>query len=404
MTNYRCARLLVAALLILGCKDASRDHAAHAQALPNAPGALHAGHAASAAAGTAAPGPLAVPAGYADFNLESANGSAIALQTAKVTEQKFDRTLRTTGVVTLDETRTSHVHTKVRGWIETISADFVGKKVTAGSPLCSIYSQEVYAAELEYLSILEQVGSRPVASGKFAEADQKAGDQLLAAARRRLALWDVSETEIARLERSREARRTFSLVAPRSGIIVAKQALAGMLVEPSTELYVISETSRLWLLSDIYEKDVPFVEVGARATLRIEGLGAEEIHTKVVFIPPTIDEATRTLRVRLEVPNEDGRIRPGAFATVEMTLGLGRALGVPETAVIHAGTRDIVFVIHGSHVQPRSVVLGPLVGDQYPVREGLAGGESVAVGAQFLIDSESRLRATSQPGGAHAGH
>ncbi|HEU5074611.1 MAG TPA: efflux RND transporter periplasmic adaptor subunit, partial [Polyangiaceae bacterium] len=195
-----------------------------------------------------------------------------------------------------------------------------------------------------------------------------------------------------------------SLTAPRSGVIVAKQALAGVFVDPSTELYVVSDTNQLWVLSDVYEKDVPFVKVGDTAKLRIEGLGAEELEAKVAFIPPTVNETTRTLRVRFDLPNKDGRIRPGAFATVEMKLDLGKALAVPETAIIHAGAQDIVFVIHGNHVQPRSVVVGPLVGDQYPVREGLTAGEAVAVGAQFLIDSESRLRATSTPGGPHAGH
>jgi Cu(I)/Ag(I) efflux system membrane fusion protein len=388
----------------MACKNSSTDHAGHAQAASNPPAAAHTAHSASQSDESAAPAAAAVPSGYADFTLDPAKTAGLGLQTAEIAERKFERTLRTTGVVALDETRTSHVHTKVRGWIETITADFVGKKVLAGSPLCSIYSQEVYAAELEYLSILEQVGSRPVASGTFAEADKKASDQLLAAARRRLALWDVPENEIVRLERTREPRRTFTLVAPRSGIVVAKQALAGMVVDPSFELYVISDTSRLWLLSDIYDKDVPIVKVGDTARLGIEGVVAQEVEAKIAFIPPTIDEATRTLRVRFEVPNKDGRLRPGAFATVEMNLDLGRALGVPETAVIHAGTRDIVFVVHGNHVQPRSVVLGPLVGDQYPVREGLTSGERVAISAQFLIDSESRLRATSQPGGAHAGH
>jgi Cu(I)/Ag(I) efflux system membrane fusion protein len=373
--------LAVSTLFVaLSCKDKGDAHSAHSSsAAPVAASA--APHSASHVAAPAS-GPLAVPAGYADFTLDPAHAASAGLKTAQVAEQPFERVLRTTGVVALDETRTSHVHTKVRGWIESVSADFVGKKVRAGAPLCTIYSQEVYAAD----------------------AYKKASDQLLAAARRRLALWDVPEGEIARLERTREPRRTFTLVAPRSGIIVAKQALAGMFVDPSAELYVVSDTSRLWVLSDVYEKEVPFVKLGDSAKLRIEGLGAQELEAKVAFMPPTIDEPTRTLRVRFELPNEDGRVRPGAFATVEMKLDLGRALGVPETAVVHAGTRDIVFVLHGTHVQPRAVVIGPLVGDQYPVREGLSAGETVAVGAQFLIDSESRLRATSQPGGPHAGH
>ncbi len=406
--RVRSGLALVALLLAFGCKDKGDAHSGHVEsAAPTGEGAgAHSGHRPSPVSSMPMPasGPSAVPSGYADFTLDPARAASIGLKTAQVAEQPFERVLRTTGVVALDETRTSHVHTKVRGWIESVSADFVGKKVRAGAPLCSLYSQEVYAAELEFLTILQQVSSRPPVSGTFADADKKASDQLLAAARQRLALWDVPEGEIARLERTREPRRTFTLVAPRSGIIIAKQALAGMFVEPSAELYVVSDTSRLWVMSDIYDKDVPFVKLGDTAKLSIEGLGARELEAKVAFIPPTVDEATRTLRVRFELPNKDGGIRPGAFATVEMNLDLGTALGVPETAVIHAGTRDIVFVLHGSHVQPRAVVTGPLVGDQYPVREGLTAGETVAVGAQFLIDSESRLRATSTPGGAHVGH
>lgn len=312
--------------------------------------------------------------------------------------------LRTSGAVVLDETRTAHVHAKVRGWIENVSADFVGKKVRAGAPLCTIYSQEVHAAELEYLSILEQVSGRAVAPSGFAELERKASDQLLAAARRRLSSWDVGQAEIERLENTRQPRRAFTLSAPRSGIIVAKQALAGMYVDQAAELYVISDTSRLWLLADIYERDVPFVKLGDRAKLRVEGGAAQELEAAVAFIPPTVDEATRTLRARFDLTNSDDRIRPGAFASVEMRLDLGRALAIPETAVIHAGARDIVFVVHGAHVEPRAVVVGPLVEGRYPVREGLSAGELVAVGAQFLIDSESRLRASSAPGGAHVGH
>lgn len=393
--NARHLTAFALGLLLIGCKG---QDAAHSQHEPSATPTV------VAAAAHSQHGSLAAPAGYTDFTLDPERAAAVRLQTATVAEQPFERHLRTTGVVALDETRTSHVHAKVRGWIEGVNADFVGKKVRAGAPLCSLYSQEVYAAELEYLTLLEQVGARPAPSGSFADAERKANAQLLAAGRRRLQLWDVPDAEIARLEQTREARRTFTLTAPRSGVIVAKQALAGVFVDPSTELYVVSDTSQLWVLSDVYEKDVPFVKVGETAKLRIEGLGAEELEAKIAFIPPTVNETTRTLGVRFDLPNKDGRIRPGAFATVEMKFDLGKALAVPETAVIHAGTEDIVFVIHDTHVQPRSVVVGPLVGEQYPVHEGLRAGESVAVGAQFLIDSESRLRATSVPGGPHAGH
>jgi membrane fusion protein, copper/silver efflux system len=306
--------------------------------------------------------------------------------------------------VTLDETRTSHVHSKVRGWIERVTADFIGKHVAEGTPLCTLYSQEVYGAQLEFLSVLEQTSGRPAASGPFAEAERSATEKLIAAARRRLTLWDVPASEVERLERTREPRRTFALVAPRPGIVVSKQALPGMFIDPGTELYVISDVSRLWVLADIYGADVPWVTLGTPASLRIEGLESTPREAKVSFLPPTIEESTRTLKVRFQVDNKDSKLRPGAFATIEMSIDLGESLSIPESAVIHAGDRAIAFVVDGARVMPRSVELGPIVDGYYRVVAGVAAGEAVAVGAQFLIDSESRLRATSNPGAAHAGH
>jgi membrane fusion protein, copper/silver efflux system len=348
--------------------------------------------------------PTGVPAGYAAFTLGSERARAIGLQIASVEEREFSKSLRTTGMVVLDETRTSHVHAKVRGWIESVSVDFVGKPVVAGTPLCTIYSQEVLAAELEFLSILSQTSTTAALSGPLAGAEKQARDQLLSAARQRLALWDVPAAEVARLEATREPRRSFALDAPRSGIVVAKQALAGLFIDPSVELYVISDIKKLWVLADVYESDLPGVRLGDRATLGIEGLAGPSVRAEVAFLPPTIEEATRTLKVRFNLDNEDGAIRPGAFATVEMQIDLGRSLAVPEAAVIHAGPQAIVFVVVGERLEPRSVTLGPLVGGYYSAQSGVMAGESVAVGAQFLIDSESRLRATSGRGPSHAGH
>lgn len=327
------------------------------------------------------------PPGYTGVMLEPAQAEAIGLASAPVEQRDLTRTVRTVGVVALDETRTTHVHAKVRGWIDTITADFVGRAVRAGRPLCTIYSQDVYAAEAELVALL----------------DRPAGDPLVAAARRRLALWDVSRSEIARLEATREPRRTFALLAPRSGVIVAKAAIEGAFVDPATELYTISDLSRLWVLVDLYEGDAAYVHVGDRARLTIEGQGAP-IDATVAFLAPTIDEATRTLKARFAIDNRDGRLRPGAFASAEMTLNLGPGLAIPESAVIRTGTRAIVFVVHGTHVQPREITLGPSSGDVYRVEAGLKAGERVATGAQFLLDSESRLRASSAPGGGHAGH
>lgn len=345
-----------------------------------------------------------VPTGFAKFNLAPGRAAGIGLLLARVEERKFQRTIRTTGVVSLDETRTSHVHSKVRGWIERVTADFIGKKVVAGTPLCEIYSQEVYAAQLEFLSVIDQTRSRAPASGAFAEAERAATEKLAAAARRRLTLWDVPRSQIDKLEKTGQPPRTFTLTAPRSGIVVSRQAIAGMFIDPGTELYVVSDVSKLWVQADIYATDVPWMKVGTPASLTIEGMESQPRTATVSFLPPTIEEATRTLKVRFDLDNKDSHLRPGAFATVELQVDLGTSLAIPENAVIRAGSRDITFVVTGNTVEPRAVSLGPVVDGYYRVEGGVADGESVAVGAQFLIDSESRLRATSSPGAGHGGH
>jgi Cu(I)/Ag(I) efflux system membrane fusion protein len=349
------------------------------------------------------PGALWSSAGYTSIAIPPERARAIGLQTAPVEERDFSKLVRTTGTVVLDETRTSHVHSKVRGWIESIDADFVGKSITAGAPLCAIYSQEVLAAQLEFLSVLNQTARAPHLAGPLGDAEQRAREQLVAAARGRLELWDVPATEISRIERTGQARRTFTLNAPRTGIIVSKQALAGMFIDPSVELYVISDIRKLWVVASLYATDVAGIRLGAPATLSIEGQ-AKPVPAEVAFLPPTIEETTRTLEVRFDVDNGDGTIRPGAFATVELRIDLGRSLAIPEAAVILAGPQAIAFAVNGDRIEPRSVQLGPLVDGYYGVQSGLGAGESVATGAQFLIDSESRLRATSGQGPSHGGH
>ena len=393
--------LLIAGVACRGQPAPGDEHAGHSKAATAPETHQHEPEPASAMPATSG---MNMPAGYATINVDPARAAAIGLATARVEQRAFRRSVRTTGIVALDETRTSHVHSKVRGWIENVTANFVGKTIKAGSPLCTVYSQEVYAAQLEFLSVLDRTPTKSDATGAFADAERSATQQLLAAARRRLSLWDVPEAQVARLEQTRHPERTFTLVAPRSGIVVSKLAIAGIFIDPGTELYVISDVSHLWMLADVYAADVPWLRLGAHAALRVEGLETEPMHATVGFLPPTIDEATRTLKVRFDLDNKAGRIRPGAFATVEMGVDLGSALAIPESSVIHAGDRSIVFAVKGSEVQPRAVDLGPIADGYYRVLRGVEDGEAVAIGAQFLIDSESRLRATSGPGAGHAGH
>jgi len=343
------------------------------------------------------------PPGYASIPLTESDTTRMNLTRATVEERDFKRTVRTVGAVTSDETRSSHVHPKLRGWVEEIFVNYTGQSVRKGAPLCTIYSPEILAAELELLAVFDRANATSGAtSGEFAAMEQRARAVTLEAARRRLSLWDVPESEITRLESTREAKKAFPLLAPRSGTVVAKQAIAGMYVDASTELYFVSDLARVWVVIDLYEADVPYVKVGDKARLSIEGLSGAPRESGITFIEPKIDEPTRTLKARFELDNRDGRLRPGAFVTAEMDLDAGRGLGVPESAVIRTGSRNVIFTLQGNTAEPREVKLGPLVGGWYRVLAGLRAGDQVATGAQFLLDSESRIRATSSPGAAHA--
>ena len=371
------------------------------------PTAGHQAHGAPSAAASMAMDPsqmAGMPAGYAAIHLDAERAKAMGLASAPVAHQLFTKVLRTVGVVALDETRSAHVHPKVRGWIDGLRVNYVGQTLRQGDVLCSIYSQEVYSAELEYLAVADSLSGRPAPTGEFAQGEQNAQQKLLEAAQRRLLLWDVPQSEVARLAATREPRRTFPLLAPRAGVVVAKQAIEGMYVDASLELYTLSDLTHVWVMADVYEAEVPFVHTGDPATLHVEG-ASDNVESKIAFLAPTIDEATRTLKARFEVDNKDLRLKPGAFVSVEMKLAMGDGLAVPESSVIRTGARAIIFVVTdhegGVQVEPREVTLGPLVGSVYRVDTGVAAGDRVATGAQFLLDSESRLRATSAPAGGH---
>lgn len=333
--------------------------------------------------------PTAPPMGYAPVKVEVGTVAGHALEVVRVEPRALRRTIRTFGVVTFDETRTSHVHPKVRGTLESVFANFVGKAVKQGEPLAELYSPPVYAAQLELAAVLKL--GRP------------ADDPLVEGARRRLQLWDVPAGQIERTVQGQKPARTFTLLAPRSGTVLARQALTGMYVEPDTELFVVSDLSVVWVLVDLYEADVALVHTGAAVQLTIEGAPAVRLG-QVSFLPPSIDESTRTLKARVVVANPEGQLRPGAFAHALIEADLGTALAIPTQAVIRTGTRNVVFVVSGDQVAPREVQLGASAGEFVQVLSGLKDGEAVATTAQFLLDSESRLRATSGPGGGHAGH
>lgn len=353
--------------------------------------------------------PSTAPSGYAPITIDPSRVGPLGLATAKIEELAFNKKLRAVGLVTFDETKTSHVHAKVKGFIEALPADFIGKPVQRGAVLAAIYSQAILAAQFEHVALMKEPRAL-FEDSALGDVEGKSWSKIIEASRKRLLLWDMPRAQIDRLEKTLEPQRTFPIIAPRAGTLVAKQAVLGNYVEPGAELFTISDLSSLWVLVDIYEADVGQVAIGREAKLTIEGT-PDQIIAKISFVSPTIDESTRTLKVRLELPNPGGLLKPGAFATAELDLPLGRGVGLPESSVIRTGTRNMVFVVHTmpdgtAHIVPREVAIGPLVSGYFRVSSGVAVGEVVATGAQFLIDSESRLKATTgaAPAGGHGGH
>jgi len=305
------------------------------------------------------------------------------------------------GRVAIDETHVHHVNVKAGGFVERIYVDFTGMAVKKGQPLFDLFSPELLAVQKEFLLAIKT--RKALEKGGLTG---KSGDELVDSARERLRLWDVPESEIARLEKTGEARRTLTFVAPMSGVVTKKDVVQGHKLEAGAMPYEVTDLSQLWVLADAYESDLARVKVGMSATLALQAFPNRTFTGKVAFIDPLLDPNTRTAKVRLSFANPSGDLRPEMFGDVVLQGAERQALRIPQDAVIDSGTRKVVFVSLGDgKFQPRDVSLGASAGDQVEVTAGLREGEQVVTRANFLIDSESRLKASlaTMAGGAASG-
>ena len=329
----------------------------------------------------------------------------IGVRTAPVAKGPFTRTIRAVGRVTVDETRLRNVFTKISGWVEQLYANTTGQLVTEGEPLLSIYSPELVSSAQEYL--LARRGRDQLAASELAG---DSGERLVASARRRLLLFDLTPQQIATLEQTGEAPKTMTLHAPISGHIITRSVTQGDRIEPGTKLLEIAELSRVWVLADIYEYELPFIHVGQVATMTLSYLPTRTFEGHITLIYPVLSETTRTVKVRLEFPNPDFTLKPEMYAQVEIHSDLGERLTVPASAVITTGRRDIAFVDRGEgYFEPRELTLGIRLPDRFEVIDGLAAGEPVLISGNFLVDSESKLKAAlaaagTDKAGAASGH
>ena len=330
----------------------------------------------------------AVP-GRTTVTIDAGRQQLIGLRTAPVSRGPVGGSWRSVGSVEVDPTRVRRVNIKVDGYVERMFVDFVGRPVRRGQPLYSIYSPSVLAAENELLLALR---TRDRLRDVGAAEDD--GSSLVDAARRRLELWDVPAAEIRRLEKTRTVSREIVFVSPIAGVVTAKNVVQGSRLNPGDTPYEITSLDEVWVMADAYEGDLARVRPGMTARLTLAAFPGRVFTGRVAFVDPLLDSLTRTAKVHVHLPNPGGVLKPAMFGEVVLEGGVHPGLHIPSDAVVHSGRRDVVFVALGEgRFAPREVQLGARDGDRVEVRSGLAEGEQVVTRANFLVDSESNLRA-----------
>lgn len=330
------------------------------------------------------------PAGRTAIDVAPATLEHLGVRVEAARREALEQPISAVATIVPDESRLSHVHARVSGWIEQLDVNTTGEAVRAGQPLARVFSQELLASQIEYLA-----ARRAFAASGLTSAVTTSG-------RARLHVLGMTEDEIAAIEATGEPRRVVTVVAPRSGTVVNRGVTVGTAVDPGTTLLTIADLSQVWVFAEVPEIDARAVKVGTPARLDFPASGRPPLSARVDFIYPTLTERTRTLRARFTVANPAGVLRPGLYGTALFSGAAESVLTVPRDAVVDTGPAQHVFVVAGEQFVPRLVTLGAQRADRVEIRSGVTEGEIVVAAGVFLLDSESRLRATG--GGASHAH
>ncbi|HSV97109.1 MAG TPA: efflux RND transporter periplasmic adaptor subunit [Spirochaetota bacterium] len=333
--------------------------------------------------------------GLAPITLSSASRETLGLTFGKAERRAIRREIRASARIVPDETRLHRVTVKVSGWVEKLNVNQTGQFVRRGDPLLSIYSPEILAAQQEYLSTLRAVErSRSMENENFKSSIEEVKNS----SRDRLRLLDFTEAQISRLENERKYERTIVLHSPATGFVVDKAVLPGQKIMMNEPLMTIADLTTVWGEAEVFESDLPYIKMGMPVEIGLPYWPGKVFRGRVGFIYPSLSEETRTLKVRMDIANPGLVLKTGMYADARMLYSPGRRLAVPGGAVMRTGVRDYVFVDAGNdRIVPREVSLGIHGSDgYYEIVRGLSGGERVVTSANFLVDSESSLRAAFQ--------
>ena len=315
----------------------------------------------------------------------------VTVGTAEV--RPLTKVIRTVGRVEYDERRLVDVNLKIEGWIKDLYVDYTGKWVQKGQPLFTLYSPKLVSTQEEYLLALRT--QQKLSRSSIPEAVDGSRD-LKQAARERLLLWDLTPRQIKELEEGGRPKTYQTIVSPAVGYVIDKTAVEGMYVTPAMKLYRIADLSAVWVYADIYEYELPFIREGQEATVSLAYYPGEVFRGAVEYIYPYLDTKTRTNKVRFVFPNPQRKLKPGMYANMSLQVTLGEKLVIPESAVLHSGVRNLVFIDRGQgRLEPREVTLGAQADGYWEVLDGLQGGDKIVTSGNFLIDSESKLAAAT---------
>lgn len=315
----------------------------------------------------------------------------IGVRTAKAELTSLSHTVRAVGRIGYDETRITKLHPKIEGWIEELFVDTTGEQVEKDTILLSLYSPRLVASQREYVLALknnETLKNSPV------EDIRRGAEELVQSSRTRLELFDVPEHQIRELEASLAPQKTLHIHSPAAGIVTRIGAREGQHVSPATELYVIADLSRVWAYADIFEYELPWVKVGDEAQMTLAARPGQLFHGQVAYIYPYAESKTRTVKVRIEFDNPSLALKPETFVEITVQASKQESVTViPSEAVVRSGSEAQVFVVRSpGKFEPRKVELGLQSGGRVIVLKGVVPGEEIVTSAQFLIDSESKLR------------
>jgi len=315
----------------------------------------------------------------------------IGVRTAIAEEKTLSHIIRAMGRVDFDEERMVRLHPRTEGWIQKLMVDKTGQRVKKGSDLLTIYSPQLVSSQQEYLLALNNL--RALEESPFVDIQQGA-ENLVKSSRERLELLNVPEHHIRELEKTQSIKEGLHIHTPADGIVMKIGAREGQFVTPATELYMIADLSQVWVYAEIYEYELSWVQIGDTARIQLSGIPGRQFEGRLDYIYPYAESKTRTIKARLVFDNPEQLLKPGMFAEVTIYAGQKiESVVIPDAAIVRSGTRAQVFVVReAGKFEPRTVKLGIVSEGQVQVLEGLNAGEEIVTSAQFLIDSESKLR------------